>query len=446
MGEVTVKVYTATAYRERIVHERGGFREPPRSVTEAVTGILERVRREGDQALLELTARFDGASLTVDRLRVTPEEIAAAYHEVDARFVEDLRAAVAGLTAFHRRQQPASWEFTTEGGSRLGMGWGPLERVGAYVPGGTAIYPSSVLMNVIPARVAGVREVAVVSPPSRSGDVAPGVLVAAAEAGASEIYRIGGAQAVAALAWGTETIPRVDKIVGPGNIYVTWAKKLVFGQVDIDGLHGPSEVAILADDTADPRLVAADLLAQAEHDPLALVVLLTPSPALLDAVKGELSRQLTTLPRSGAVREALARGGALVRVADLEEGMELLNLTAAEHVQLLVARPGDWLERVRHAGGVFVGPLSPVPLGDYGVGPNHVLPTGGTARFSSGLGVPDFLKRTTFLAAGPADYRRWSPWVARLAAGEGLEAHRRAVELRWETGAVAAAEGSGGNR
>jgi histidinol dehydrogenase len=400
----------------------------------AVAAIVAAVAREGDAALLRYTAEFDQVELTRDRLRVGPEEFAQARGEASAEVVAALRQARERITLYHRHQVRPDWSLTPEGGGRVGQQITPLDRVGIYVPGGTAAYPSSVLMNAVPAKVAGVKSIALATPPGRDGRVNPYVLVAAEEAGVSEVYRVGGAQAIAALAYGTATIPRVDKITGPGNIFVTLAKKLVYGQVGLDMLAGPSEVAVVADGTADPRLVAADLLSQAEHDPRSAAVLFTPEPGLVEAVEVELTAQLAELPRAATAARSLAGQGAAVLTPDLGSAVALADAFAPEHLELLVAEPERWLAEIRHAGTVFLGAFSPEPVGDYLAGTNHILPTGGTARFTSGLSVDDFVRKTSFVALTPEALAHLAPAIETLAGVEGLEAHARAVRLRSKGG------------
>jgi histidinol dehydrogenase len=395
-----------------------------------VAAILRAVRRGGDRALLALTARFDGVRLTRARLRVSAAELRSARGRVGPADRRALELAARRIAGFHRRTLERSFRYRDPIGMNLGQIVRPIERVGIYVPGGEGAYPSSLLMNAIPARVAGVKEIVMVSPPSREGDN-PAVMAAAAIAGVSEFYRVGGAQAVAALAYGTETIRRVDKIVGPGNAWVQAAKRMVYGVVDIDKLAGPSEVMVIADRSANPQWIAADLIAQAEHgsgDESA--ILLTPSRALAEKVAHELERALADLPRAAAVRRVLRGRRALVVVADLSEAFELANRIAPEHLELELGRPGRWLARVEAAGAVFLGAMSPAPLGDYLAGPNHVLPTGGSARFASPLGAYDFLKRTSIIEGSAAALGRLGPAVARLARMEGFEGHARAIEVR----------------
>ena len=399
-----------------------------------VEEIVTTVRDKGDAALLDFTERFDGVSLTARELAVTAGELAAAESAVGVTTMRALRYAAERIERFHRENAPRSWRMTDALGSRLGQEVRPLDRVAVYVPGGCAAYPSTVLMTVIPARVAGVQEIVLVSPPSADKSLNPAVLAAARVAGVTEAYRIGGAQAVAALAYGTETIRRVDKIVGPGNIYVALAKSRVFGDVGIDMIAGPSEVVVVADASADPEWVAADLLAQAEHDPMARAVLLTPSRALVDAVAAAAERQLAVLPRREIAGTALRSHGAFVITRSLEEAVEVANLLAPEHLELHVADPDALLAQVRNAGAVFLGRYTPEVVGDYVAGPNHVLPTGGTARFASALGTEDFVKRLSVIQYAPAGLRDAGPHVAELARVEGLDGHGAAAAMRIESG------------
>jgi histidinol dehydrogenase len=398
-----------------------------------VEEIVAAVRDKGDAALLEFTERFDRVALTAGELAVTAGELEGAESAVGPATMRALRYAAARIERFHRESAPHSWRMTDALGSRLGQEVRPLDRVAVYVPGGRAAYPSTVLMTVIPARVAGVKEIVLVSPPSSDKSLNPAVLAAARVAGVTEAYRIGGAQAVAALAYGTETIRRVDKIVGPGNIYVALAKSRVFGDVGIDMIAGPSEVMVIADGSADPAWVAADLLAQAEHDPMARAVLLTPSRALLDAVAAATERQLAALPRREIAGAALRAHGALVLTRNLEEAVEVANLLAPEHLELQVADPDALLAQVRNAGAVFLGRYTPEVVGDYVAGPNHVLPTGGTARFASALGTEDFVKRLSVIQYAPAGLRDAGPHVSELARVEGLDGHGAAAAIRIES-------------
>ena len=426
------------------IREAAGFRlERPLDYgtpeqNEAARRIVEDVRREGDAAVLRYAERFDGVSAgrLAGRLKVEEAELEAAYERVDAAFLEALRQAAANIRDFHERQKRQSWIDLRPDGTMVGMHIRPLKRVGVYVPGGSAAYPSSLLMNVIPARVAGVKEIVMATPPATGGQegIAPEILVAAAEAGVKEIYRIGGAQAVAALAFGTETVRPVDKIVGPGNIYVALAKRLVYGVVDIDSIAGPSEIVVLADDTADPRHVAADMLSQAEHDAMASAVLVTTSRRLAEAVRKELVRQLADLPRRAIAERSLADHGALLIAATWQEAIDTVNRLAPEHLEIITAHPLEDACRIENAGAVFLGPWSSEPVGDYFAGPNHILPTNGTARFASPLSVDDFVKKTSLIHYSRRALEENARRIAVLARGEGLEAHARAVEIRLGAG------------
>lgn len=397
-----------------------------------VRAIIEQVKEQGDAGVLAATRKFDHAHLTASELQVTEGEIQEAYAKVSADLLESLRLARDHIRDFHARQNFQTWFQPGRDGEIVGQLYMPLERVGIYVPGGTAAYPSSVLMNALPARVAGVKEIIMVTPPRPDGTVLPLVLVAAAESGVTKIFKAGGVQAVAALAYGTESIPKVDKIVGPGNIYVTIAKRLVFGLVDIDMLAGPSEIVVVADRDADPELVAADLLSQAEHDSRAAAILVTPDAGLARRVREEVEKQLADLPRREIAAQALENYGAAVVTESLQEAVELANDLAPEHLELYVREPFAWLGEIRNAGAVFLGSCTSEPVGDYFAGPNHVLPTGGTARFFSPLGVEDFLKRTSVIYTAGEALKKWGPHIVRLARDEGLDAHARAVALRLE--------------
>ncbi len=404
-------------------------RETTADVAGAVAGIIAKVRAEGDAALRTLTAKFDRTEIMTAELRITPAEIDAAVASVPADLHAALDLAAARIEAFHRLQLPRDIETRDEAGLTLGMRWGALDAVGLYVPGGKAAYPSSVLMNALPARVAGVPRVAMCVP-TPDGVLNPLVLAAARRAGVSEIYRVGGAQAVAALAFGTERIARVDRIVGPGNAYVAEAKRQVFGAVGIDSIAGPSEVVIIADAANDPRHVAIDLLAQAEHDEAAQAILLTDSDALADAVAAAVTAELTALPRAAIAGASWSQHGAIIVVRDLDAAAALSDRLAPEHLELMVADPARLFARIRHAGAAFLGRHCPEAVGDYVAGPNHVLPTGRSARFSSGLSVFDFLKRTTFVSADRAALGRVGPAAIALAEAEGLDAHARSIAVR----------------
>ncbi|MBU7008531.1 histidinol dehydrogenase [Phosphitispora fastidiosa] len=397
---------------------------------ERVREILQNVRERGDEALIEYTARFDRAQLAPETLRVSTAEIEEAYKETDDEFLTAIRRARDNIAVYHRKQLHTSWMETSEDGTILGQLIRPVERAGIYVPGGTANYPSSVLMNAVPAGVAGVREIVMVAPPGSDGRLQASTLVAAAEAGVTEIYKLGGAQAVAALAYGTATVKPVDLITGPGNIYVTLAKKMVYGVVNIDMLAGPSEILVIADDTADPVYVAADLLSQAEHDVLASAVLLTPSRVLAEAVREEIRRQVGYLSRKEIMTASLRDYSAIIVTRDLAEAVELANSYAPEHLELAVAAPFDMLGKIRNAGSIFMGHYTPEPVGDYFAGPNHVLPTGGTARFYSPLNVDTFMKKSGLIAYSPDRLKKHGADIIKLAETEGLDAHANSVRVR----------------
>jgi histidinol dehydrogenase len=397
----------------------------------AVDEILAAVRARGDAALLECTARFDGfRPAAPGGLAIPPGEFEAAERALAPEARAALAYAAERIERYHAAAAPKSWRMTDEHGSVLGQEIRPLDRVGIYIPGGRAAYPSTVLMTAIPARVAGVRDVVLVTPPGPDGRIAPAVLAAARIAGVTEGWRVGGAQAVAALAYGTATIRRVDKIVGPGNIYVALAKARVFGVVGIDMLAGPSEVVVVADGAADPDWVAGDLLAQAEHDPMARAVLITDAPDLIPRVAAALERQLGALPRRAIAAAALEANGALIRAASLDDAVELANRLAPEHLELMVRVPAALLPRVRHAGAVFVGDHTPEVVGDYVAGPNHVLPTAGTARFASPLGTEDFVKRSSVIEYTRSGLAAALPHLRTLTRIEGLAGHGTAAELR----------------
>jgi len=399
-------------------------------VENVVKDIISSVRDGGDDQLCAITARFDGTALTPSDLFVSEAEIKAAYQKVNDSFLAALRVAAQNIHSYHSRQLHNSWIDPQPDGTLLGQLITPLSRVGIYVPGGKAAYPSSVLMNAIPAAVAGVQQIVMVTPPDRRGAVNPHTLVAAAEAGVTEIYRVGGAQAVAALAYGTETVTRVDKIVGPGNIYVTAAKRQVFGVVDIDMLAGPSEVLIVADDSARPEFVAADMLSQAEHDELASSILVTPAAELAEQVQQQITRQLTQINRRNVAEKSINERGAMIITATLDEAVKVANSFAPEHLELLVADPYRWLGSVNNAGAVFLGHFSPEPVGDYLAGPNHVLPTGGTARFFSPLNVDTFMKKTSLIGYSARALARDGEHILTLADTEGLDAHAASVRCR----------------
>jgi len=395
----------------------------------AAAEIIEEVRRRGDAALLDYTARFDGVRLRACELRVEESALRESAARVDSRVLGALRASIRNVRAFHERERAESWEMETGRGVRLGQRVSPVDAAGLYVPGGTASYPSSVVMNVVPAQVAGVKRIAVVTPP-RTLSQTPAVAAALVELGVAEIYQVGGAQAVAALAYGTETIPRVDVITGPGNKYVAAAKKLVFGAVGIDSIAGPSEVVVLADETARADFVAADLLAQAEHGEDASAVLVTTDSELAGRVAAEVARQAETLPRRKIIECSLADFGAVFVVGSLEEACELVNELAPEHLEINMRDEEGAAARVRHAGAIFFGAHTPEAVGDYFAGPNHVLPTGGAARFSSALGVHNFLRRTSVIRYTREELNETACMIAALAESEGLDAHARSAMIR----------------
>ena len=394
-----------------------------------VAGIVDQVRTLGDEALIEFTERFDDVRLNVAELRVSADALREAAQGVNAEFLEALREAIVNVRKFHVKQKEESRNFTIGDGISLGQRILPIDSVGLYVPGGTAAYPSSLVMNVVPAQVAGVRRIVIATPPNTLRQN-PTVAAALLELGVEEVYAVGGAQAIAALAFGTNAIGRVDKITGPGNKFVAAAKKLVFGVVGIDAIAGPSEIVIAADDSAPPAFVAADLLAQAEHDEEASAILITSSLALADAVAQQVQQQLSSLPRRAIAEESLANYGAILLVENLADACQIVNALAPEHLELLTNDNDGLAERINHAGAIFFGPYSPEALGDYLAGPNHVLPTGRTARFSSALGVYDFVKRTSVIRYSRAAFQRVAGSISVLAEAEGLSGHARSALIR----------------
>jgi histidinol dehydrogenase len=397
-----------------------------------VEEIISDVRANGDKALLEYTERFDKAKLTAQSIKVSGQELREAYDEIDPELLGVIRRAKANIEQFHLKQKENSWFSAGDDGIILGQLYRPLEVVGIYVPGGTAVLTSSVLMNAVPARVAGVEKIIMTTPPQRDGSINPAVLVAAQEAGVSEIYKMGGAQAIAAMAFGTETVPRVDKIFGPGNIYVSTAKRLVFGYCDIDMFAGPSEITVVADDSANPRFVAADLLSQAEHDVLAAAILVTPSEKLADNVIKEIEKQYAKLSRKDILDKSLKDYSGAVIVNNLDEAMDIVNQIAPEHLELCIEEPFSRLSDVKNAGAIFLGNWSPEPLGDYFAGPNHVLPTGGTARFFSPLTVADYTKKSSVISYTRKALEKCNDDIVLFANSEGLDAHANAIKIRKE--------------
>ncbi|MBZ4688492.1 MAG: histidinol dehydrogenase [Clostridiales bacterium] len=399
-------------------------------VEDVVNDILKAVKIDGEEAVFEYTKMFDGAYLSSDNFKVSQQEIDEAYEIVEREVVKYIEEAAANIADFHNKQKPVSWLEGDKEDNLLGQMYTPLERVGVYVPGGTAAYPSSVLMNAVPAKVAGVKEVVMVSPPSNNGKLNPYTLVAADVAGVDEIYKVGGAQAVAALAYGAGQLKPVDKITGPGNIYVTVAKKVVYGIVDIDMLAGPSEILIIADKSANPKYVAADMLSQAEHDELAAAILLTPEKDLAEAVVQELETQLANLSRRDIIKKSLRNHSAAIITEDLAEAIEIANNYAPEHLELLVEEPFEIMPDIKNAGAIFVGEWSPEPVGDYFAGPNHILPTGGTARFYSPVTVDTFMKKSSIIYYKKNNLLKNGEKIIKLAETEGLDAHANAVQVR----------------
>ena len=398
-------------------------------VAAAVKDVVEQVRRQGDPAVLECTEKFDKVKLTLKDIKVSPDEIRDAYNKVDNRKVEALKLAAQNIRAFHEKQKISSWVSQEADGVILGQLARPIRSAGIYVPGGKACYPSTVLMNVIPAKVAGVEQLVMCSPVP-GGTMNPYILVAADIAGVSDIYKIGGAQAIAAMAYGTATIPKVDKIVGPGNIYVATAKRYVFGQVDIDMIAGPSEILIIADQSADPEFVASDLLSQAEHDELASSILVTTSRDLAEKMDAEIERQLANLARKEIARKAIDRFGAIVLVGTLPEAADVSNSIAPEHLELAVEKPFELLGLIKNAGAIFLGHYTPESVGDYIAGPNHVLPTGGTARFFSPLSTDSFMKKSSLIFYTKEGLDKVGEAITQIADVEGLEAHGNTIRVR----------------
>lgn len=406
---------------DQIIHKEATVRE-----------VLQAVKRQGDKALLHYTAEFDRQDLTVEKLRVSGSELDAAYQQISKELLSAIQTARQQIEAFHRLRVPKSWVQFGEDEIVLGKKYTPVDRAGLYVPGGRASYPSTVLMNAIPAKVAGVPRIVMVTPPGPEGMINPAVLVAAQEAGIQEIYRVGGAQAVGALAYGTETIPKVDVITGPGNVYVMLAKKLVYGTVGIDSLAGPSEVLVIADGEANPRHIAADLLAQAEHDPMAAAILITTDLGVAKKVQAEVDKQLRNHSRKILTEKAIAHYGIIIVVDSLEVACELSNEFAPEHLELEVSEPWEIVNHIRHAGAIFLGGSTPEAVGDYLAGPNHTLPTSGAARYASALGVETFLKHSSLIEYSPTALQKMSNAIQTLAQAEGLTSHADSVRLRVE--------------
>lgn len=408
-------------------------KEEDRNIVKSVGEIIEGVRKNGDKAVREYTGRFDGVNIPPEMIKVTEKEIADAYAIVDEKLLESIRKAKANIEKFHAKQKENSW-FSVEGeGIILGQLYRPLEIVGVYVPGGTAPLPSSVLMNVLPAKVAGVERIIMATPPSKNGGVNPAILVAASEAGLSEIYKVGGAQAVAAMAFGTGSIPKVDKIVGPGNIYVATAKRMIYGYCDIDMVAGPSEILVIADESANAEFIAADLLSQAEHDVMASSILVTVSFSLAEKVQREIENQVKVLSRKEMIAKSLSGYGAAIVVKNIDRAVEIANIIAPEHLELCVKEPFNILPGIRNAGAIFLGHFAPEPLGDYFAGPNHVLPTSGTARFFSPLNVDDFVKKSSIISYTKSALEKVKGDIEVFAKAEGLTAHANAVSIRFKS-------------
>ncbi len=398
----------------------------------AVAEILQKVKEEGDEALFSYTRTFDHAEITKETIRVTEEEIQEAYSKVDPALIAVIRKALVKIRDYHEKQKQNSWFTSETNGTMLGQKVMPLARVGVYVPGGKAVYPSSVLMNILPAKVAGVEQIVMTTPPGRDGKVNPSTLVAAKEAGADEIYKVGGAQAVGALAYGTESIPKVDKIVGPGNIFVALAKKAVYGHVSIDSIAGPSEILVLADETANPRYVAADLLSQAEHDELASAILITTSPSLAEQVEREVQGFVQVLSRKEIIEKSLENFGYILLADSMEEAIDTANAIASEHLEIVTANPFEVMMKIRNAGAIFIGEYSSEPLGDYFAGPNHVLPTNGTAKFFSPLSVDDFVKKSSIVYYSREALQEIHRDIIQFAESEQLTAHANSIAVRFE--------------
>ena len=397
-----------------------------------VNDIIQNVREKRDEAIFEYTLKFDGATIDQDNICVTEEEIKEAYEQVDPKLLDVIRKALVNIRDYHAKQKQYSWFDSDESGIILGQKVTPLKTVGVYVPGGKAVYPSSVLMNVIPAKVAGVSNIIMTTPCGKDGKVYPSTLVAAKEAGVDAIYKVGGAQAIAALAFGTESIPKVDKIVGPGNIYVALAKKAVFGYVSIDSIAGPSEIMVLADETANPRFVAADLLSQAEHDEMASAILVTTSEALAEQVSVEVDKFITTLSRKEIIQKSLDNYGYILVADTMQDAIDTVNEIASEHLELVTKNPFETMTKIRNAGAIFIGEYSSEPLGDYFAGPNHVLPTNGTAKFFSPLSVDDFIKKSSIISYSREALEPVYKDIVQFAECEKLTAHANSIRVRFE--------------
>lgn len=399
---------------------------------ERVSLILQEVKEKKDQAIFDFTKRFDGVEVTAETIEVTDAEIKEAYTQVDASLLAIIRKAKDNISVYHEKQKQNSWFDSKPNGTMLGQKVTPLQKVGVYVPGGKAVYPSSVLMNVLPAKVAGVDEIIMVTPPGKDGKVNPNTLVAAKEAGADRVFKVGGAQAIAALAYGTESIPKVDKIVGPGNIYVALAKKGVYGHVSIDSIAGPSEILVVADDTANPRFVAADLLSQAEHDELASAILVTTSEELAQQVSAQVDVFVEELSRTEIMKKSLENYGYILVADTMDDVIDIANEIASEHLEIMTKNPYEVMMKIRNAGAIFIGEYSSEPLGDYFAGPNHILPTNGTAKFFSPLGVDDFIKKSSIISYSREALEAVHADIEKFAEAEQLTAHANSIKVRFE--------------
>lgn len=429
-----MKIITLTEESQKDILQNLLKRSPNNygSYESTVNEIVETVKQHKDAAVLSYTEQFDKCRLTPETLQVTPEEIEAAYANLDKEFIAVMKRSASNIREYHEKQVRNSWFEAKPDGSILGQKITPIQRAGVYVPGGKAAYPSSVLMNIIPAKVAGVPEIIMVTPPDKNGNVNPGTLVAAHIAGVDTIYKTGGAQAIAALAFGTETIPKVDKITGPGNIFVALAKRAVYGHVSIDSIAGPSEILVLADDTVSPRYIAADLLSQAEHDELASAILITTSQTLAEEVSRQVDVFVRELSRTEIMQKSLENYGYILVADDMNQAIDAANEIASEHLEILTANPFDIMTRIHHAGAIFLGEYSSEPLGDYFAGPNHVLPTNGTAKFFSPLGVDDFIKKSSIISYSREALEKVHKDIELFAMNEGLTAHANSVKVRFE--------------
>lgn len=434
MGTGAMRIIKLTAETKQGILEDLLKRSPNNysEYEETVNEIIANVKSEGDKALFGYTLKFDKFALTADNIKVTRQEIDEAYRKLDSELVDVIRKSAENIRTFHTKQLRNSWFDSREDGTILGMKITPIAKAGVYVPGGKAAYPSSVLMNVIPAKVAGVAEIIMTTPPGADGSVNPGTLVAADIAGVDTIYKVGGAQAIAAMAFGTESVPKVDKITGPGNIFVALAKKAVYGYVSIDSIAGPSEILVLADETANPRYVAADLLSQAEHDELASAILITTSEQLAEQVSAQVGQFVEQLSRSEIMRKSLDNYGYILLADNMSDALDAVNEIASEHLEILTANPFEMMTKVKNAGAIFLGEYASEPLGDYFAGPNHILPTNGTAKFFSPVNVDDFIKKTSIISYSREALEKVHKDIEKFAESEGLTAHANSIKVRFE--------------